>query len=619
MGNVGTSFSKRNSALSKTFIVVGISSVCLLGCREPEINSSSRPGSTDQAQDRKNESVLPKPSPNNAESAHASNPTDAVDPLSNSLFTDVTARLGLPSSVDAWPDGLFMTPEITPGGVALFDFDHDGDLDIYQICHCPPTRMPRSFQHPAPNRLFRQEPSGRFVEVVGAAGLDDPGYGHGVTIGDFDNDGDDDVFVTNYGPNRLYANNGSGQFADVTSSAGIRGQLWSSASAFFDYDRDGDLDLFVVNFAAYDPSKRCLTNETGEEDYCGPHKFPGVADQLYRNNGNGTFTDISEQVGMVGPSRGWGTICADLTQDGWPDIYVANDEEPNQLWVGAPDGTFFDEAVLRGVAFNGAGRVEASMGVTVADIDGDHRLDFFMTHVSSETNTLYASGDGGEQEMYVDGSAKSGMARYDLPYTGWGCGFLDYDHDGDVDLAVANGRVSRGTLHPNAHLGDFWNRYAETNFLFRNDGNGRFTNVSAEAGGFGNTPQVTRGLAFGDLDRDGDLDMVGCNLDNTLVVYVNNAPKSDNHWVMIRAKSAGRDSVGARIEIVASGKKQIRLVLPSYSYLASNDPAVHFGLGPATKVDSLHVLWPDGSREVFAPPRVDTCSTVVQSTGNSEL
>ncbi len=492
------------------------------------------------------------------------------------------------------------------------DYDTDGDLDIYQVCHCAPADRDQAFKASAPNRLFRQESPGRFVEVPGAAGLDDPGYGHGCAVGDADNDGDDDVFVTNYGESAYYVNEG-GVFRNATKEAGFRGDHWSSAAAFFDYDRDGDLDLWVVNFGLFDDSRRCdSASDPNAPDYCGPHLFEGVPDQLYRNNGDGTFTDVSEEAGIAAPGRGWGVVCADLTGDGWPDVYVANDEEPNQFWVNDGQGGFSDEAMFRGCAVNGAGRVEAGMGIAVGDVNSDERLDLFVTHVASETNTIFALGEG---DLYDDITQRAGAGVVDLPYTGWGCALVDLDHDTDLDMVVANGRVAAGPVLPSAKLGAYWNRYAEPNLLFLNDGTGRFEDVSGQTGEFHSRAGLARGMAVGDLDSDGDLDFVTNGIDNQLYVYRNDAPVRSSHWLQLRVLDGPRDAVGAKVRLWTAKHEQLRFVLPSYSYLSSNDARVHFGLGSATNVERVEVTFVPGTVERFAIEGVDREVTLRRGAG----
>ena len=531
----------------------------------------------------------------------------------NLLLVEVTDKLGLRISDTRWPDGYYLTPEITPGGLGLIDYDQDGDLDIYQVAHGVPSPRSKTFSSQAANRLFRQEADGQFAEVPGAAGLADKGYGHGCAMGDYDNDGDVDVLVTNYGPNTLYRNDG-GKFVEVTEGSGIAGDHWSSAAAFFDYDRDGDLDLMIVNFGVFDLEKRCsAAGDTSQQDYCGPHLFDGVTDQLYRNNGDGTFTDVSEAAGITTPARGWGLLCVDLTGDGLPDMYVCNDEEPNQLWVNGGDGTFFDEAMFRGSALNGYGRVEASMGVAVGDVDGNGLLDLFMTHVASESNTLYTLS---EDEMFADATPQAGMANVDLPYTGWGCGLVDLDQDGDLDLPIANGRVAKGSVRQSAKLGKYWNRYAEGCLLFLNNGRGQFENASDRTGSFHASPQLTRGMAFGDLDNDGDLDIVTNSIDNRLRVFQNQAPADSSHWIQLRLRTGKRDAIGAMVTLKSESKSQKRVMLRSYSYLASNDPRVHFGLGESEAKVTLVVRWPDGKQESFGPLDVDQVVSLAQGEGS---
>ena len=547
------------------------------------------------------------------------------------LFTEITGAVGFNEKPERYPDGTYMTPEITPGGVALFDYDNDGRLDILVIRHPPPGPYPEAFKAAAPNRLYRQQPDGTFAEVPGAAGLGGTGFHHGVAVGDVNNDGWQDVYVTNYGgPDEFFLNSGSTaggavSFTDATKLAGFPSERnaeteknWSSTAAFFDYDADGNLDLFVAHFATFDPKKRCQqSSAAGDLDYCGPHEFPGQRASLYRGNGDGTFVDVTEQAGINMPGRGWGLIAADLTGDGLPDVLQANDEEPNQLWVNQGDGTFADEAVLRGCAFNAAGSVEANMGVTIGDAHCSGNFDIFITHISSETNTLFRNHGGG---AFTDVTATAGMGPIDRPFTGWGCGFVDYDNDGRLDLAVVNGRVGKGPARPEAELGPFWNRFAEPNLLFRGDGSGRFTDVSGQAGNFTSRIEVTRALAFGDLYNRGAIDMVTVNLDNTIRVFRNDAAPKDHHWLQVLPMTGKRDAVAAKVALAAGGVgTRIGLSLRAYSYLSSNDPRVHFGLGKQHRVVAVEIDGPSGAprRERFKVPGVDRLLIVNQGHGEA--
>ena len=502
-------------------------------------------------------------------------------------------------------------PESLGSGGGFFDYDNDGDLDIYLVNGAWHGKLKN---RPAlKDRLFRQEVNGSFVDVTESSGLGDTGYGMGVAIGDIENDGDLDVYVTNYGQDAMYRNNGEGTFTNITQQAGINDTAWGASAVFFDYDRDGFLDLYVSNYVSYDSAIVC-TDKAGRPDYCGPKGFSGLPDILYHNDGDGTFTDVSERAGIITEMyRGLGVVSADFNKDSYPDIYVANDGEPNLLWINRGDGSFQDQAVILGAAVNATGQPEASMGVTAGDADGDQDLDLFMTHLRDEKNTFYRNHG---TIRFQDESWAAGLAGISLPYTGFGTGFFDYDHDGDLDLAVVNGRVTRGPLLTSHQPHRYWDDYAEPNFLFQNDGEGHFQPASDQAGAFASTVENSRGLAFGDVDNDGDIDLLVTNEGGPARLYRNDG-ESKGHWLLIRALDPRlkRDAIGAEITVVYDGKRQMRLVSPGYSYLCSNDPRVHFGLGSATYVDQILVRWPDGSQEQFAALRADQIITLKKGTG----
>jgi hypothetical protein len=525
-------------------------------------------------------------------------------------FVDVTAELGLPADFGTMPDGHYALPEIMGPGVALFDYDGDGDLDILER-RCPPPGHPND---PAPDRLWRREADGRYVDVSESSKLHDPGFGQGVAIGDVDNDGDPDVYCANLGHDAFYVNNGDGTFRESTQAAGFAAaDGWNCAAAFFDADRDGDLDLFVAHYVEYEPTTVCR-NATSAQEYCGPKSYTPVVSSFWRNDGAGRFKDESAAVGLRARGAGLGVVCADLTGDAWPDVYVANDASENHLWVHQPGAGFADEGLERGVALNRYGKPEGSMGIAIGDADNNGFYDLMVTNIVGENNTLYL---GDASHGFQDATPHAGMSRYDLPMTGFGCGFFDLELDGDLDVAVVNGRVRRGPQLENAALTPFWNLYAEPNFLFVNRGDASFDFAAARGGDFTRRAEVSRALAFADLDGDGDVDLVTTQVLGPLRVYRNDAPHA-GHWLLVRARTGRRDALGADV-VVRCGAQSFRsLCLAAASYATSDDPRAHFGLGAAASYDRLEVTWPSGRRELFAGGAADRAIEVVEGEGKAQ-
>jgi hypothetical protein len=528
-------------------------------------------------------------------------PSPPADPW----FADVTEESGLNFIHDAGPISDYFMPQIMGSGVALLDYDNDGRLDIYLIQN----GGPNGFR----NRLFHQEPDGRFRDVSAGSGLDVAGFGMGVAIGDVNNDGWVDVLLTEYGRTRLFLNNGNGTFTDITREAGLDNAQWGTSACFFDYDRDGWLDLVVTNYVDYDPSRSC-PSLTGKPDYCSPQTFSGSVTRLFHNLGTKSkdargairFEDVTIKSGLGRVTgSGLGVVCTDFDGDGWPDIFVANDGQANCLWINQHNGTFVDEAVLRGLAFNRNGRVQANMGIALGDIDASGQFSLFVTHLSEELHVLWKQEPRG---MFQDETGKVGLASTPFHFTGFGTVLADFDHDGALDLALVNGRVSRSRVSAAADSSDlapFWQPYAEPNQLFANEG-GKFREISAANEAFCGHRRIARGLACGDLDGDGALDLVVTNVAGPARIYRNVVPKR-GHWLMVRAidPRLHRDAYGAEVIVHANGRNWKRWLNPGYSYLTSNDPRGHFGLGQNESFDSVEVLWPDGYRERFPGGTLD--------------
>ncbi len=540
-------------------------------------------------------------------------------PLSDTpnSFPDISDAAGLTFVHDAGIDGSYFMPEIVGAGVVLFDHDGDGDLDIYLVDGGPHSGTVSE----ATNRLYSQEADGRFVERTRESGLGDTGYGMGAALGDIDNDGDLDLFVSNYGPDALYRNDGDGSFSNITDSSGISGDHWSTSACFLDYDDDGLLDLYVARYV-HDRPARAGTDSAGRKEYCGPKTYRGLFDVLWHNEGDGRFSNASDLSGIArGAGKGLGVVSADFNADGWSDIYVANDGEANNLWINNGARQFEDQALMMGVAYNSFGKPEASMGIALGDVNADRRLDLYITHLVRETNTLYTGADGAMR----DSTGLTGSGAESIPYTGFGTAFLDADHDGDLDLAVANGRVTRKDGEPAGHSAmepgtRFEVEYGEPNLLYFNDGSGRVSNACGTAGDFCREAHVSRGLATGDIDGDGDLDLVVSNGHGPARLFRNDLPDKGN-WLMVRAidPALHRDAVGATVEVSAQGLHMIRPVTHCYSYLSSSEAIMHFGLGPAERADAIRVTWPDGSAESFPGVEANRSITLERGAGEQAL
>ena len=500
----------------------------------------------------------------------------------------------------------FWIPEISPSGVAFLDYDADGWLDVY--CVQAGDVQPEVGRELERNRLYRNDGDGTFTDVTEQAGVADAGYGHGCASGDYDNDGDVDLYVTNLRGNVLYRNNGDATFTDVTSEAGVGETKWSTAASFLDYDRDGDYDLFVVNNLNWSSDIEIPCKSAyAEDDYCNPKNYHAPSqDTLFRNDGDGTFTDVTVETGIAaGTGIGLGIACADYDGDGDVDVYVANDSVPNLLWINDGRGHFRNDALLLGCAVNMSGVPEAGMGVQAVDVENDGDWDLFMTHVREESNTFYLN-EGG---MFEDRTPATGLSVASTVYTGFGVAFHDFDHDGALDLFVANGRV------------DLWRPrfseerpFDEPNQLFRGLGGGEFDEL--EGGPTGRRLLgASRAAAFGDYDNDGDVDVLYSDLHEPIRLLRNEAPKR-GEWIGLRlVNSHGSDALGAVVRIQTGARVQYRTCHTSYSYGAANDPRVHFGLGDATGASEVLVTWPGGERERFGALAAGAYHTLRQGGG----
>ena len=490
-------------------------------------------------------------------------------------------------------------------GVVFFDYDTDGDADLYFVNGGP---IPEETQNPAQtklgNVLYRNEGDGHWTDVTETAGVGDTGYGMAASAGDIDNDGDADLYVANFGNDRLYRNNGDGTFTDITEAAGIDNDLWGIAAVYLDFDADGDLDIFVVNYLVYEVSMP-VTTYKGIVGYGHPRSYEGTPDVLYRNNGDGTFTNIAETAGVTNPSegRGMAAIACDYDNDGFPDIYVANDTNRNFMYHNNGDGTFTDESLFIGVGYDEKGVAEGSMGVDAGDYNGDGWFDLIVAN--SEKATLYKNEAG---LFFVDATADSGLEQPTLPFVGFSPLFLDYDNDGYLDMFCANG-------HPQDVIGILTDHetYAQRDQLFRHNGDSSYTDVSETAGSYFTEPLVGRAAAMADYDNDGDTDIVIMNSNQRAVLLRNDGGNLKN-WIGFKLVGTGsnRDGIGAKVRLVAGGVTQIREVKSGSSYASGSDMRLLFGLGENQHVEKINIVWQSGVRQELEAVSINQYLTIVE-------
>jgi len=533
-------------------------------------------------------------------------------------FTDVAEKAGIGIRLtNGGTDAKKYIFESTGSGVALIDFDRDGYPDIFLVNG---SRIGAIASGAEPtNHLFHNNGDGTFADVTAKSGLASSGWGQGVCVGDFDNDGFDDLFVTYYGrQNILYRNNGDGTFSDVTGKTGLNElrRNYSTGCAFVDYDRDGVLDLFVASYVDITNSSAGLPGSApncvykGVAVFCGPRGLPAAQSHLYRNLGDGKFMDVSDSAGITKAAKcyGLGVLTADFENRGWPDIYEACDTTPSLLFRNNGNGTFTERGVQAGVAYDEDGREQAGMGVSAADYDGDGWLDIFKTNFEDDVPDLYRNERGGNFSFRTF-DARLGFY---LKYLCWGGGFLDYDNDGWPDIFIANGHVYP-ELESHHHAES---PYRQRNLLFHNSGNGQFEDVTSTAGTGFEVRRSARGAAFGDLHNDGKIDIV-VNNQNDPPTLLHNESESRNHWISIRTvgTKSNRDGIGARVAVVAMGRRQIQEVRSGGSYLSQNDLRLHFGTGSAARIDEIEVGWPSGATDTVKDIPADQSVTIEEQRG----
>ena len=512
------------------------------------------------------------------------------------VFVDVTSQAGITAKHSYGDYDLSNIVEGTGAGVMFFDYDGDGWLDIYFVNGCwmksVNDNRGRNLKNKLHNSLFRNNGNGTFSDVTEKASVGDKGFGFGCSSADFDSDGDLDLYITNYGDNVFYKNNGDGTFTDISDTSGLADPRWSLAGTWFDYDSDGDLDVYVTNYLQYDGGK--FRSYYAASGYPGPLSYTGQADTLYRNDGDGTFSDVTKEAGVYNPNgRGMSATVADMNNDGLLDIYVANDAMENYYYRNLGKGKFENEALFTGLAFGEGGQGVSSMGPAVGDVNRDGYMDIYIPDMGYGCLLI------NKKDYFEDRTAPSNLALICGQYTGWGGLLFDYDSDGHLDVFVANG---------NAH-----HEYTEEDVLARNDGKGVFIDVARKSGTYFNEKYVGRGATYGDYDNDGDLDLLVNNL-NSAVKLLRNDGGNRNNWLVVDLKLSGgkTDAIGSRVTVTAGEVKQIQDVIPVTGYLSQADPRSHFGLGAVEKVDLVEIRWPNGKVTKLTEVKANQFLKVVQ-------
>jgi len=518
-------------------------------------------------------------------------------------FTDVTEEAGIRAKHSYGDFDLSNIVEGTGSGAAFFDYDNDGWLDIYLPNGCwhgdVSDNRGRRLRGQLKNTLYRNNGDGTFADVTDRAKVGDKGFGYGCSAADFDDDGDLDLYVCNYGPNVFYRNNGDGTFTDISKASGLADARWSLSAPWFDYDGDGDLDVYVANYLEYDSGRfRSFYAAAG---YPGPLSYSGQPDALYRNNGDGTFTDVTKEAGIFQANgRAMSATVTDLNNDGWLDIYVPNDGMENYFFRNLGNGKFANEGLEMGLAFGEGGQGVSSMGPAVGDVDRDGWIDIYVPDMGYGCLLM------NRKEYFEDRTAPTNLAVVCGQYTGWGGVLFDYDGDGHIDVFVGNG---------NAH-----HEYTEEDVLMRNDGTGKFVDVATRSGPYFREKYVGRGATYGDYDNDGDLDLLVVNL-NDIPRLLRNDGGNKNHWLMVDVRRPGGKSqaVGARVTVTSGQLVQIQDAVPVRGYLSQADPRCHFGLGQAGKADTVEIRWPDRTKTVLKDVPVNQVLKVIQPSESKEL